>query len=54
MKTRFLSIILAIFFVASSSAYSQASNNKLLEYRNQKDEFTIVVIRDNTIYKTAK
>ena len=54
MKYKFLSVLMAVFLITASSAYSQSSNNKLLEHRNQKDEFTIIVIRDHTMYKTAK
>ncbi|NGX34902.1 MAG: hypothetical protein K1060chlam1_01262 [Candidatus Anoxychlamydiales bacterium] len=54
MKYRFLSIITAIFLSLASSVYSQTPNNKVLEHRNQKDEFTIIVIRDHTMYKNAK
>lgn len=54
MKYRLLSVLTAVLLVATSSAYSQDTNNKVLEHRNQKDEFTIIVIRDHTMYKTAK
>ncbi|HEU64428.1 MAG: hypothetical protein KR126chlam4_00945 [Candidatus Anoxychlamydiales bacterium] len=54
MKYRFLTVIMAVLLLATSSVYPQSSNNKLLEHRNQKDEFTIIVIRDHTMYKTAK
>ncbi|NGX48895.1 MAG: hypothetical protein K940chlam5_00489 [Candidatus Anoxychlamydiales bacterium] len=54
MRYRFLPVLIAIFLITASSAYSQSPNNKLLERRNQKDEFTIIVIRDHTMYKTAK
>ncbi len=53
MKLNFLSVIIAISLLATSN-YSQTSNNKLLEYRNQKNEFTIIAIRDHTMYKIAK
>lgn len=54
MKYRFLSIITAVFLSLASSVYSQSPDNKMLEYRNQNDEFTIIVIRDHTMYKNAK
>ncbi len=54
MRYKFLPVLIAIFLITTSNAYSQTSNNKVLEHRNQTDEFTIIVIRDHTMYKTAK
>jgi len=54
MRCKILTFIFAAIMVITSNIYSQESNSKVLERKNQNDEFTIIVVRDHTMYKIAK
>lgn len=47
MIGRIILILLAFIAVSCSEGVSQNTENKVLEYRNSEDEFTIVVIKDD-------
>jgi len=54
MLIRLLFIIMAFSFIYLNDIHPQTNENKILEYRNTKDEFTLVVVKDNTNQKIAK
>ncbi|NGX28052.1 MAG: hypothetical protein K940chlam1_00225 [Candidatus Anoxychlamydiales bacterium] len=54
MIVRILLITLALTTISCSNGISQDTKNKVLEYRNSEDEFTIVVIKDEKSDKEVK
>lgn len=54
MLIRLLIVILALIFIGFNFGYSQNNQNKILEYRNKKDEFSIIVVKDHTNQKRLK
>ena len=54
MLIRFLTILLASTFISFNIGYSQENQNKILEYKTNKDEFSIVIVKDHTNQKRLK
>lgn len=54
MLIRLLIIVTAFSFISCNTGHSQDSKNKIFEYRNTKDIFTIVIVKDHTNQKIAK
>ncbi|MFA6119232.1 MAG: hypothetical protein WCT85_07480 [Parachlamydiales bacterium] len=51
---RILPIMIGILLLGSTHVFSQIGNNKVLEYRNSKDVFTVVVTRGDAGKRQTK